>query len=329
MKKSLRLFMAILVSALCFPQVAAADKSLGIGFTVLPNGDNSKVANNNQLWFALKAGESASRRFQVTSSSEISQNISFTYRNLLVEDGKVRAGNETSEFESWFRTDVDDLRLSPGDNRIVTITVKVPKDTSDGVYRSYLRVGAASAGETNVKRTGTYGIVKNDVGFLQQIYVLVGKGQDALLDFEIEGIEGYLDNSGNKHLRVGFENTGDLPLGLGVLVELSSLEFDGLSFGPYQGGSEPILKQGDKGFADLTVGSEVAPGRYKVRVRASQGEIVKNKILEVTLDFPESSSSLSGITILVGIMLLLLGATLTLLGFRRVKARSTEGQEIS
>lgn len=77
------------------------------------------------------------------------------------------------------------------------------------------------------------------------------------------------------------------------------------------------------------MGSEVAPGRYKVRVRASQGEIVKNKILEVTLDFPESSSSLSGMTILVGIILLLLGVTLTLLGFRRVKARSTEGQEIS
>jgi hypothetical protein len=324
-----RLLLTILVITFCVPQSALADKGLGIGFTVLPNGDNSKVANNNQLWFALKAGESASRRFQVTSSSDIIQSISFTYKNLLVEDGQVRAGNETSEFEYWFKTDADNLRLSPGDNRIVTLTVKVPKGVSDGVYRSYLRVGASSAVENKVKRTGTYGIVKNDVGFLQQIYVLVGKGQDTLLDFEIDGIQGYLDGSGDKHLKVGFENTGDLPLGLRVLVELNSLEFEGLSFGPYQGGSEPILKRGDKGFADLNVGSDVAEGRYKVRIRASQGEIVKNKVVEVTLDFPESDSNLNGITMLVGIMLLLLGSILALLGIRKVKSNRTKVAEIS
>lgn len=317
--KVAKLCLAVLIMLMAFPYSSHADKSLGIGFTVLPNGDGSKVADNNQLWFALKAGETASRRFQVSSSSEIVQKIEFTFRKFVTEDGQSKAGSEKSEYASWFKTDAEALRLNPGDNRVITLTVRVPEGTADGVYRSYLRVGSSAAKVESVNRKGTYGIVQNDVGFLQQIYVLVGKGQDALLDFEIKEISGYLDENGNKHLKVGFVNTGELPLGLGVSVELLSLEFEGLSFGPYQGGSEPIIKNGDEGFADLTVASDLAEGLYKVRVRATQGEIVKNKIFEVTLDFRENQSGLNGLSIILGIFLLLIGTGSVLLGIRRIK----------
>lgn len=319
MKKiSSNLIIALLAIFLSIPASVSAE-NLGIGFTVLPNGDESKVANNNQLWFALKAGESGSRKFRVVSSSKINQNITFSYYKSILEDGVQKASGEESEFSKWFTTNPDSLKLQPNSERDITLTVKVPRDTPDGIYNAYIRVGSSASNPTEIKRKGTYGIVNNDLGFLQSILVVVGQGQDALLDFEIKEISGYLDENGNKHLKVGFVNTGELPLGLGVSVELLSLEFEGLSFGPYQGGSEPIIKNGDEGFADLTVASDLAEGLYKVRVRATQGEIVKNKIFEVTLDFRENQSGLNGLSIILGIFLLLIGTGSVLLGIRRIK----------
>jgi len=321
MKKiSSNLIIALLAIFLSIPASVSAE-NLGIGFTVLPNGDESKVANNNQLWFALKAGESGSRKFRVVSSSKINQNITFSYYKSILEDGVQKASGEESEFSKWFTTNPDSLKLQPSSERDITLTVKVPRDTPDGTYNAYIRVGSSASNPTEIKRKGTYGIVNNDLGFLQSIFVVVGQGQDSTLDFEILNLESYIDDANAKHVKIEFENTGQLPLGLSVSLELRSEDFSDLFFGPFQGGSEPILSLGEKGFADISVSNDVSIGNYKVRVRAEQGGVVKNKIFNALLDFPERKVGLSPLNVLLGVVLLLIGTGLVLLGIRKVRFR--------
>ena len=82
-------------------QATAAE--LGIGFRVVPTG--GKVGGNNQLWFALDRGESGIRKFEIISSSDISQVIQLTFVQAQTVDGQLVVGSDPSEIANWISAD--------------------------------------------------------------------------------------------------------------------------------------------------------------------------------------------------------------------------------
>ena len=301
-------------------QVVAAE--LGVGFRVVPTG--GKVGGNNQLWFALDRGESGVRQIEVISSSDIKQLIQLTFVQAQTVDGQPVAGNEPSEIASWITTSENNFILNPKSSKLVEIRTKVPSATEDGTYRAYLKVGASAAKISNVKNNQTQAIVRNAISFNKELYVLVGDAETLTLDFEILSLQDFTDDDGFKHISVEFENSGQLPLGLKANLTLVSTEFTNLSYGPFIAGSTPILENGDKGFADFKLPTEVEPGNYRILIQASQESIIKNKVFEKNLTFPK----LGGFKLLpalFGIFLLVLAIIMLRFGFKKFRISNRLG----
>ena len=301
-------------------QVVAAE--LGVGFRVVPTG--GKVGGNNQLWFALDRGESGVRQIEVISSSDIKQLIQLTFVQAQTVDGQPVAGNEPSEIASWITTSENNFILNPKSSKLVEIRTKVPSATEDGTYRAYLKVGASAAKISNGKNNQTQAIVRNAISFNKELYVLVGDAETLTLDFEILSLQDFTDDDGFKHISVEFENSGQLPLGLKANLTLVSTEFTNLSYGPFIAGSTPILENGDKGFADFKLPTEVEPGNYRILIQASQESIIKNKVFEKNLTFPK----LGGFKLLpalFGIFLLVIAVFMIRFGFKKFRNSNSLG----
>lgn len=295
-------------------QATAAE--LGIGFRVVPTG--GKVGGNNQLWFALDRGESGIRKFEIISSSDISQVIQLTFVQAQTVDGQLVVGSDPSEIANWISADSNNFILKPRESRIVEISTKVPPNTEDGTYRAFLKVGASAAKAAKVRNDGTQAIINNAVSFNKELYVLVGNAESLTLDFEILGLKDFTKEDGSKNISVEFRNLGLVPLGLRANVTLVSTEFSNLSYGPFIGGSTTMLEEGDEGFAEFKLPAEVAPGNYRILVQASQDSVVKNKVFEEELTFP----ILGGIRIfpfLITIVLFSLAIYLFRFGLKRFR----------
>jgi sensor histidine kinase YesM len=78
-----------------------------------------------------------------------------------------------------------------------------------------------------------------------------------------------------------------------------------------------MLEEGDIGVADFKIPNEVAPGRYRILVQASQDSVFKNKVFEKTMTFPELGG-FRVITFLVGLILLVLSIFLLRSGLRKI-----------
>lgn len=304
----LRKFITAIICLVFTGMNLANAANLGVGFSVLPNGDTSKVGNNNQLWFALDAGEEAIRRFQVTSASTLNQEINISYVKSQTIDGKTSATNVESEFSKWFEPSENNFELKSRQSKTLELKAHVPNTIQDGTYRLFLKLSASNKNDEVSTKKGTYGVVNNAVSFFQEIFVIVGEADDFTLDFEIKNAEDYIDSNQIKHLVVNLVNTGNLPLGLSGTVELISLDFEGLKYGPFSGGSTPMLSKNTKGEIDFSLGTEIQPGNYKILVQVKQADVLRNKIFEQKLTFPASRGS--GIPIYVYLLLLLIGAAI-------------------
>jgi len=317
MKKSryvLSLALALFIFAPVLGYKAAAAE-LGIGFNVVPTG--GKVGGNNRLWFALSQGESGIRKFQIISSSDIDQLIQITFVEAKTVDGQAIAGSEQSQISSWITPNSNSFILKPRQTRDVEIITKVPVNIEDGTYRAYLKVSASAARPSKIKSNVTQAIVNNAIAFNREVYVLVGNAESLILDFEVLDLKDFTYKDGSKHIVVEFKNLGKVPLGLKANLTLLSMDFANLSYGPYIAGSTTMLEEGDIGVADFKIPNEVAPGRYRILVQASQDSVFKNKVFEKTMTFPELGG-FRVITFLVGLILLVLSIFLLRSGLRKI-----------
>ena len=311
-----------LVSPLLGIQASAAE--LGIGFRVVPTG--GKVGGNNQLWFALDRGESGIRKFEVISSSDISQLIQLTFVQAQTVDGQLVAGSEPSEIANWIFPDANNFILKPRESRMIEISTKVPPNTEDGTYRAYLKVGASAAKDTKARTDVTQAVVKNAISFNKELYVLVGNAENLTLDFEILGLQDFTKDDGSKNISIDFRNLGQVPLGLKANLTLVSTEFSNLSYGPFIGGSTTMLEEGDEGYAELKLPDEVAPGSYRILVQASQDSVIKNKVFEEELTFPRLGG-FKVLPILIALVLLALGILLFRFGLKKIRNQNQIGED--
>ena len=312
------------------PPADAQTSSLGAGLTVLPTDDGTEadLGGNNRLWFNVAPGGTASRRFTLSSQSDLTQQVTFEMLNMLVVDGTPRIDpSGPTPLTDWVRFSPERVDLEPRGSVEVTMTVGVPEGIASEAQRGYLRVlvGAVDAGRGAGSPSGTTAQVGNILAFAQDVWVGVGGADGALLvtDFEIDGVQGILEpGSEDKALRLRFRNIGETPLGLEGTVELRSLDFEDLRIGPLDFNTSEILP-GARGFVDVPLDPTTVEGDWQILIRAQQGQIVRTEVLEERLEFliPGTSSPLRALAIRGA--LFLLGLLTLVMSIRLLRRSST------
>ena len=323
-RKAAALLAVALLGVFAAPLTAHAD-SLGFGVSVLPSDDDATegdIGGNTKLWFALEPGTSLSRSIEVTSASDVVQEIAPEVIGLAIVDDVVVPDPELDvAVADWVSFSPPVLELAPRTTGIVEMQVTAPSD-ADGSSQFFVRLLGTSP-ESVVESDGevTQAIVQGALAFDVEAWVGVGAGGALVTDFEIADAVG-LTVDGARTLQIEMVNTGETPIGPEGTVELQSLELTTLRAGPLTFGTAEILP-GESRYAQVELPENVEPGEWRIYVVANQGNIQKTASFDKDLTFPlelPTSSPIAIWQIALIVVGILVGVLLIVIGWRLMRA---------
>ena len=275
----------------------AAESNLGLVLDILPSVDPDiqKLTTGQSLWFLIPPGGMKDRSIRIKSSATTAEIISLSVGYLNRIDGVATIDeSRKSEIEKWAAFSSNDFILAPGGVKEIRFGFNIPDDAEVGVHEAFLY---AVAKPVSTKSNDEYKLVQN-ARIASPIFLGVGTSVQISTDFEITGIEGVVID-GVKNLRIKFRNTGRTPLHLTGNVQLSSLDFNDLNIGPLNFISSAI-QPGVDAFVSVPTEEQVAPGKWKVHISATQLSKTKTRDFEVDLTFKSPNKFL-----LIGVRALL------------------------
>lgn len=284
--------MVVLFGLICFLPVShaeGADKSLGIGLTVIPLNDGTKanLSFNNQLWFGVEQGKSFTRQFQVTSASAIAQKVEFELFDVLYENGSRSIRTDKKSVTSpWVQFSPPQVIIPPRGFAQVSMTYTIPGELKDSSYESFLRVNAFAANlpkQVPTKDGGVRVVLAGSAAIDTPVWLGVGDPKNLISDFEIKKVFGVL-TGGEKKLRVQIKNTGKTPLGIDGTVQLTDAVFPDRTFGPF-GYRSSEMQPGKEVGIDILMPEDLTEGKWNIYVVAEQGNIRKTKVFEEDITF--------------------------------------------
>jgi hypothetical protein len=126
----------------------------------------------------------------------------------------------------------------------------------------------------------------------------IGEFSDLDYSFKIDKVEGSLNVSNLKAVRVFLSNTGTVPQFYEGTVELRSVEFERLGTGPLNFSTKTIPASTTK-FVDIPLPQDLTEGPYKALVDVSNGKSAESKIFEFELKFPRPFSIFYAVTLIL------------------------------
>lgn len=279
-----------LTAILCFLSVFQSSSAfgLGIGVRVIPGSDQTLVGGNTRLWFAVSPGKFESREIEVLNTSNEKTKISIALLDAVLRDGKLVPKESLSPANDFLILSNNNFVMDPNSSSRIKLTFAPPVDALTGEKLAMLSVSATSTNTSKISdNSKTRAIGRNDVRFNMPIYLIIGDTNELVVDFEIQNIRDFSRNN-DKVIHIIFKNLGTLPLGLKGSIQFTSIDFEGLKYGPFDFGSEAIRKS-ESGRAEVILPSDFQTGKYKVLVIAHQSNIEKTRIFEKDLTFPVES----------------------------------------
>jgi hypothetical protein len=273
-----------LISGLCVG--AEAKSNLGLVLDVLPSDDPtiSRLTQGQALWFVIPPGESKSRQIRITSSSNVSEQVTLSVGYLNRINGVATIDDsKKSETAPWASFDPPAFTLSPGASKTVNFTYSIPANTDVGIHEAFLFAYAKSNGPASKAEYS----VPQAARIASPIFLGVGTTAQIDTDFSIDNVTGVVVD-GVRNLKIDFKNTGKTPLNLSGNIQLNSTEFKNRLVGPLNFTSV-VIRPGIKGYVLVPSPNELTPGEWKILVTATQ--ISNTKIREFTkvIDFKEPS----------------------------------------
>jgi hypothetical protein len=216
--------------------------------------------------------------------------------------------NSRSEVTKFASFSDNDFILKANQNKVLTLTLKIPEQTQSQAFNAYLSVTVGSNTEI-LKPTATkskvQAIVKNQIRTLLRVFVGIGSYKDFFTDLQIEDVKDY-SIAGAKFVDVVIKNTGKTPITPSGEVSFSSLDFAGLRFGPISY-LTLTMEPGVTSKFKMRVPDEIEPGNWQILVKAQQGDILRTRIFEKNLKFREGIDWLgTGLRLIAAILSLLI-----------------------
>ena len=270
-----------------FVHNSASAAGLGISVRVIPGGNQEgqeAVGANKRMWMIVKQGDSRSREIQITSTSSISQLISLSIVDAATINGVTSAGKILNEANSWAKFSANNFILPAGKRKTVSMEITIPNGINDASIEAYLVATAQSPKPTGNNANAKYNaVIKGQARFAHGLFLGVGDYEKFRVNFSIEDVKDTRRN-GQKKLLIFLNNKGLTPIAPSGDVTLQNADFPGLRFGPIKYLTARINPESKSVFV-VDLPEEVIPGKWKIFVRASQGNVTETKVFEKTLRF--------------------------------------------
>jgi hypothetical protein len=159
-------------------------------------------------------------------------------------------------------------------------------------------------------------VIKNSARVAQPVFVGVGDYEDFIVNFEIADVDG-IKNFQDKFLRVYLDNQGKTPISPSGQLQLKNMDFEQGTLGPFPFYSATIFPD-SKAFIDVPIPSSVNPGKWKIFVSASQGNVTETREFEKNLTFTNRFDFLG---VAIRVIVLVLGLVLALWAYRTLRPR--------
>ncbi len=303
-------------STLFLPQMAIAG-DLGVGLRVIPKSStSSQISGNTKLWFVVKQNDVTTRELVVSGSNSMDQLVKLSLAKLQRIDGEPAISNDASEIMPWVEFSENNFILRKNQSKTLTMKIAPPKDAKSGSYEAYLIVSASDPGAYKSSGKVTEAVIKNSARVAQPVFVGVGDYEDFIVNFEIADVDG-IKNFQDKFLRVYLDNQGKTPISPSGQLQLKNMDFEQGTLGPFPFYSATIFPD-SKAFIDVPIPSSVNPGKWKIFVSASQGNVTETREFEKNLTFTNRFDFLG---VAIRVIVLVLGLVLALWAYRTLRPR--------
>jgi hypothetical protein len=268
----------VLLGLLTVPDTAhaAGDGNLSIRLTEAP----SARLDDPRAWIYivdhLAPGATITRHVEVTNDSPVRRRVSlYPGPSRIVDEAwSPQERGATSDLTSWTSLGRHGVRLDPRASVTVPVTIRVPRDASEGERYGVVWAQTASTDPGQVRLVSRVGI---------RVYLSVGPGGEPVTDFRIDGLTGVRAPDGGLRVLADVTNTGGRALDLEGDLRLSDGP-NSLSAGPFPVTRGTTLGPGDRGQVRVDLDETLPLGPWHAALRLRSGDQVRRA--EADLSFP-------------------------------------------
>jgi hypothetical protein len=256
---------------------AAGDGNLSIRLTEAPSARQDDPRARIYIVDHTAPGSTITRHVEVTNDSPVSRRVSiYPGPSRIVDEAwSPEPRGATSDLTSWTSVGRDHVRLGPHESLTVPVTIRVPKDATQGERYGVLWAETASTAPGQVRLVSRVGI---------RVYLSVGPGGEPATDFRIDGLTGVRAPDGRLQVLADVTNTGGRALDLEGDLRLTDGP-NSLSAGPFPATRGTTLGPGDRGRVGVDLDETLPAGPWHAALQLRSGEEVRRA--EADLTFPE------------------------------------------
>lgn len=272
------LVLAAMLGLLAAPGAAyaAGDGNLSIRLTEAPSARQDDPRARIYIVDHLAPGSTITRHIEVTNDSPVSRRVSiYPGPSRIVDEAwSPLERGATSDLTSWTSVGREGARLDPHASVTVPVTIRVPRDASEGERYGVVWAQTASTEPGQVRLVSRVGI---------RVYLSVGPGGEPATDFRIDGLTGVRDQDGGLRVLADVTNTGGRALDLEGSLRLTDGP-NSLSAGPFPVTRGTTLAPGDRGQVRVDLDDTLPLGPWHAALQLRSGDQVRRA--EADLSFP-------------------------------------------
>ena len=266
------------------------DPKAGISMLVFP-GDLSDPSGRNRLTeldFVLAAGQVADRTLRIRGSRDGNSLISLQVLDARIVNDKLELVNRLSPMSAWTSFSNNNFVLAPGEIGEVNISVAAPPDAGNSLNYSFV-VARSELVDAAPLESETGATIAASAQYAMSMMTISGDPEFVRVQFEITDVGPILAGQ-QKYIRVFIDNQSQFAIDPSISVQLLSLDYSDLGFGPFVGQSPSIPRQ-SKLAIDIPIADDVLDGRYRILVEATEGVNTQRREFEKTLVFADENYS--------------------------------------
>lgn len=231
----------------------------------------------------LLPGATIKRRIEVSNTTQDVHDIDVYAGPADVIDGVFVGAErgEESELTQWTSLSESSVEVPSGGAEVVTMTIDVPQDASEGERYGVIWASVASEGAGNVQMVNRVGI---------RIYLSVGPGGEPASDFDISTLTAARTDDGLPVVQAEVENTGGRAIDMSGELTLD----DGpgsLSAGPFPAELGTTLAPGDSAPVSVVLDARLPDGPWHATLTLKSGLLERKVDADITFPAPGEAAA--------------------------------------
>ena len=306
------------IAAISMPSTQAAG---GFFIRILPD-PSQDWSNNTKMWIVAPQGESVSRRFTVSNTSEKKISVDLKFGGAKIVNDLISYDKDANlKSETFAKFSENPVQLQPGDQKIIAVSFNAPRDIESYSEDGFLI--ASVAGEKASGKGNIQVVVPTVYQYAYPMFVGVGSFSEFKSDFEILDVASFNDSVKGHALKVYLKNVGKVPITLKGDVSFQDATFGGPTLGPFPFATSRI-SPGQTAYAVVELPLTITESSWKIYTKASIGVTTKTRTFVKDISF----SGISLLTRLVQALMIIASLLGLLWAWRVLRApRVTEEKE--